>query len=478
MKRNFCKSTFLATVTALALLSSCMGKRCVHTSSAELKHDRDLVVFKDVQVFTGDASTLLLHHDVCIEGGKITWLRPTGGTLPSGATVLAPGADHTLMPGIIDAHVHLTAGGGAPWAQVKADLRQNAATMLEAGVTTVYDLGGVSGKLEAAESKIAAGKWQGPRILHTHSPITTPGGHPIPAIQALAPKAAAKLISKLIPQVGRPEEAKAAVDMVMKQEVDFVKVICDSFAPGYPEMSDAVLQALVREAHAREQLVFVHAASAANARSAIAAGADILAHGPYRSKLSPAEAQAIGKSGVPMIYTLAATVGVSEMMQGKFQPQPIDHHYNGACLLDPVTGAEGKKFAEQPVLGGFGQWVLAHAPDQVENIRLLHAAGQRFLVGTDSPIPGAYAGSGVHLEMELLGEAGIPSDEVLRGATAWAADALGRGAEFGRVQEGLSADLILVKGNPIADLKATRALVYVVQQGRVYAVGAGPSAVH
>jgi imidazolonepropionase-like amidohydrolase len=453
----------------LGFFWGCKTKTCPHAPRATQLDLNGPIVVKDVTVFTGRDTILLDHQDVLLRGDRIEWVRATGGELPSDAHVLdMTGKGVTVMPGFVDAHVHLTASGAALWAPVKADLRQNAATALDAGITTVYDLGGVSKQLEKAEKKIEAGKWNGPRILHTHSPITTPGGHPIPAIQALLPKAAAGLVTKLIPQVATPDEAAGTIDKMLKQNVDFIKVICDSFSPGLPEMSDAVLQALVAESHLRQQKVFVHVASTQNVLSAIAADADVLAHGPYRSQLTEAQAKLIAEAGIPMIYTLAACTGVSHMMKGEYQPDVIDKLHNESCMLDPVTGASGKQFAEAPVLGGFGLEVLKHAPYQQENIRMLHGFGQKFLIGTDSPIPGAYAGSGFHLEMEGLHTAGVPAGEILLGATSRAALILQGDPDFGFVQAGKVADLVLIQGNPLLDLKATRNIAFLVRNGRLF----------
>lgn len=456
---------------AVVLLTGCMGKRCPHEALAKEQLAGGEFVIRDVRVFDGEDTLLLEHQNVWIRDGKIVSVAPTAQQLPEGTKVLDfTGKNVTVMPGFVDAHVHLTASGSVPWAPVRGDLRQNAATCLDAGITTVFDLGGMANKLEAADEKIAAGKWQGPKIYHTHSPITTPGGHPIPAIQALLPKAAAGMVLKLIPQVGKPEEAAAALDKVMKEGVDYIKVICDSFSPGLPEMGEDVLKALIDESHQRRQKVFVHIGSAANALSAVRCKADIIAHGPFRSSLTPEEAKAIGSSGIPMIYTYAACKGAAEITEGRLQPDALDHRYAEECILGPATGEQGKQFGEAPVLGGFGHEVLKHAPHQQENVRMLHAAGQRFLIGTDSPLPGAYVGSGFHHEMELLHQAGVPRGEVLLGATSWAANALTDKPDFGSIKPGMRADLVIIQGNPMQDLRATHDLKMVIQNGRVFSI--------
>ncbi|MFN8395026.1 MAG: amidohydrolase family protein [Bacteroidia bacterium] len=469
MRKNSAKSKWAAMGLAVALLAGCMGKRCPHEPLAKEHPVTGKYVIHDVRLFDGVDTVLREHQNVWIEDGKIVSITSANEILPDGIKMIDfKGQDVTLLPGFVDAHVHLTASGSVPWAPVRGDVRQNAATCLDAGITTVYDLGGMANKLEAADQKIAAGKWRGPKIYHTHSPITTPGGHPIPAIQALLPKAAAGMVLKLIPQVGKPEEAGAALDKVMKEGVDYIKVICDSFSPGLPEMGEDVLRALVEESHKRGQRVFVHIGSAANALSAVRCEADVLAHGPFRSRLTPEQAGIIGGSGIPMIYTYAACKGAAEITDGRLQPDELDHRYTEDCILGPATGTQGKQFGEAPVLGGFGHEVLKHAPYQQENVRLLHVAGQRFLIGTDSPLPGAYVGSGFHHEMELLHAAGIPTGEVLLGATCWAAKALLDKPDFGTVAPGMRADLVIIHGNPIQDIRATRDLQMVIQNGRVY----------
>lgn len=473
MRKDSIRIKLVAIGMAGLLLTGCVGKRCTREPLATEQSVGGRYVIRDVRVFDGVDTLLHEHQDVWIENGKIASVAPTGQPIPDGTKQIEfKGQDVTLLPGFVDAHVHLTASGSVPWAPVRGDIRQNAAACLDAGITTVYDLGGVAKKLEAADQKIASGKWHGPRIYHTHSPITTPGGHPIPAIQALLPKAAAGVVLKLIPQVGKPEEAAAAVDRVMKEGVDYIKVICDSFSPGLPEMGENVLKALIDVSHERGQRVFVHIGSAENALSAVRCKADIIAHGPFRSRLTADQARVIGGSGIPMIYTYAACKGAAEITEGRLQPDELDHRFVGECILGPATGEQGKQFGEAPVLGGFGHEVLKHAPYQQENVRLLHAAGQRFLIGTDSPLPGAYVGSGFHHEMELLHRAGVPVGEVLLGATSWAAQALMDKPDFGTVKAGMRADLVIVRGNPMADIHVTSDLQMVIQAGRAYNIPA------
>ena len=101
-----------------------------------------------------------------------------------------------------------------------------------------------------------------------------------------------------------------------------------------------------------------------------------------------------------------------------------------------------------------------------ETVRRLHGAGVVMLVGTDSPLPGVYVGGSFHEEMRRMVEAGVPAGDVLLGATGRAARWIEAAPDYGTVEVGKVADLVLVEGDPVVDIGATRAIVEVWRAGR------------
>lgn len=423
------------------------------------------ILIRQVTIFNGRDDNLFSGMDVLVEDGHISKISPS--ISEKGVAKVIDGSGKTLMPGLIDAHVHLSGSGAAPWADYPADKAHNLQAYLYTGITTVYDLGGISKQIEKLANKVDGGELLGPTIFHTHVPITVKNSHPIPLTKELIGFPMRALVNSFIPTVESPEKAADLIKKYTRQEIDFVKAIMDEIPPGSPQMSREELAALVEASHAKGYKVFVHIGSPQNAVDAVDAGADVLAHGVWRGELTPEQAQHIANSGVPMIYTLSGFTNVEAIQKGAYQPGPEEEKLVSPLVIDPVVGDQGREGSSDEALQSFFEDVVHNSPHTVPNLKLLRNAGVQVIVGTDSNLPGTYAGASYIQEMRLLHEGGMTNFEVLTGATYLASRLFLDQPDFGLVDEGFKADLLLVDGNPLVDLDVIKTPSLILKNGVV-----------
>lgn len=418
-------------------------------------------LIRDVSVFTGLDATPLLNRDVVIEGDRITAITPTGEATPAAARVVE-GRGRTLLPGYIDAHVHLTSSGAAPGQDVPTDVEHNLHAWLYAGVTTVFDLAGDASTVRDWRDKARDGEIIAPRIYHTHLPITVDDSHPIPLTEALLGAPLSWFVGWVVPTIDEADDAPDLVEDVLDEGADYVKITVDELPPGTAEMSDPLLEALVRAARAQGSRAVVHIGDIHKGRVAADAGASMLAHLPWRTPITDDDAQALAATGIAMTATLAGWHATAALAEGTWQPTALDREIHPAALLDLGAG----KGDVDPLIAKAFSATLAARPSWAPTIARLHAAGVTLLVGTDAALPGVYPGSSFHEELRRLVEAGVPPAEVLMGATAraalWAEDT----PDYGTVEVGKVADLVLVEGDPLTDITAAAAIVDVWRAGR------------
>lgn len=458
-------AAIILAVTALAVrLRLSLGPALPTPPLLAVKAAPSALLFRDVSVFDGTDSALHPHQDVIVRDGRVASVKPTGEAPPAGAEVVE-GAGKTLLPGFIDAHTHVIGSGAPPWAQARVSDGHNLEAYAYAGVTTTFVLGGLASQLAALEKEMAQGQLTGPKLLWTHTPITAPGGHPTVVGKELFPWPLSAVAVKMIHQPGTAAEAEAAVADTVARDVHFVKVIVDKLPPSAPSIDGEVLRALVKASHQRKKKVFAHIGTVDDALLAVRAGVDVLAHGVYRGAVSKEQAEEIASAKVPLIYTLAGWVRTESLARGTFEPSKLDAATVPSSILESLSGDAGRAFVKGGALGEFGAALMENQRFWRENVQRLHAAGVVMLVGTDSPLPGVFPGSAYHEEMRLLVEHGVPAADVLRGATSRAADVLG--LEVGRIESGRPADLVLVKGDPLANIADAAEVEMVLVRGRV-----------
>ena len=333
------------------------------------------------------------------------------------------GEGKTVLPGLIDVHVHLQFDGEADFEKEARDLTTpgfaalkamvNAKRNLDAGVTTVRDLGGMGGASIDVARAVAAGLVPGPRILAAGRALTVTGGHG----HSIA-------FSR---EVAVREEIRAGATVI--------KLIATGgvLTPGIPATFSAFtaeeLEAGVREAHERNLSVAAHAIGANGIRAAVLAGVDSIEH---CNQLNASTAREMVARGTFRSPTICAVRGI------------LDH---------------ADRVAEYAV-----EKARAIEEDSKKALRTAVRTGVRPVCGTDAGTPFNAHGSAPR-EIVHMVEWGMPSLDALRAATANGAELL-RLTDVGTIEPGKQADLLLVDGDPMEDPRTLLARKRVWRAGR------------
>jgi imidazolonepropionase-like amidohydrolase len=386
-------------------------------------------VIREAQVFDGDR--VWPQADVLVRDGRIAAIAERLTEVGDAAEVAGRG--RTLLPGLIDAHVHT-------WGEARAQ-------MLRFGVTAAIDMFSAPAALadyrrdrETLTNVRLADVWSAGALVTARGGHGTQFGIPLDTLDA-------------------PGDAAAMVERRVQQGSDFIKFVLDD-GHSYGEHVDFAtldaprIDALLAASGAAGLKAVAHVATVAAARQVIDAGAAGLVH-VYSD--APADAALLarlrerGAFVVPTLSVMGTLAGAEEGRRLREDPAL-------APFLDP---------AQTDQLGrGYGNdWDNPrHLAQALENVAALHAAGITVLAGTDAGNPGTAHGASLHGELALLVQAGLSPQQALRAATAAPAEAFGLG-DRGRIAAGQRGDLVLVDGDPLADITATRRIERIWKNG-------------
>lgn len=403
----------------LSALSACGPKRSRDPETEAPTPVAATLAFEDVRVFDGER--FLERTTVLVDGEQIVAVGPDLPVPPGAERVAGEGA--TLLPGLVDAHVHV---------QLPAQLEQ----ALLFGVTTEIDMFTLPELAAAMREQQAAGKASGRADMRSAGILaTSPGGH---GTEYGFP----------IPTLSTHDEAAAFVDARVAEGSDFIKIVYDDgsgFGSRIPTLDRDTLVAVIEAAHARDSLAVVHVSSQREAIEAIESGADGLAHLFLDEPPSEAFVRAAKERGVFVTDTMPVLFTICDGTRG-------------AALAEDPRLAPWIGPAERRALSA--RFPAASRPScepALESAKRLHAAGVRLLASTDAPNPGTTHGASLHDALALLVQAGLPPAAALRAATADPADVFGL-PDRGRIAPGKRADLLLVEGDPGEDVTTTRAI--------------------
>lgn len=375
-------------------------------------------------VIDGTGSSPLNDAVILIENGRIVRVGTRSSTkIPAGFETRDV-SGLTILPGLIDSHVHLTfvllQGPGDP----KADTIINGALreFLRHGVTSIRDLGAAYPWIIELRRSVDEGRRIGPRIFAAGPLLTAPGGHPAGTL-LVGNKPA---IAAGTRQITTPEEGRAAVQELATGGVDIIKAVFDSGGrrsrpQRIPTLNAETLAAIVYEAHKLGLPVTVHWGNVDELASVIAAYPTQIEHAGY----------------APIPKSLVSDIAAA------------------GIVVDPTLVVFSSLATPEEFRTG-----------SIENVRRLHAAGVVITAGTDSPLGNTRFGDSLQRELELLVDAGLSPMEAIQAATSRPARLLKRGSEIGTIEVGKRADLVAVAGDPLQSISNIRNVRMVIHDGR------------
>ncbi|MEA3538413.1 amidohydrolase family protein [Sphingosinicella sp.] len=387
---------------------------------------------------------------IVIRNGKIAEVRDGYAEPQAGAKVVDL-KDRFVLPGLIDLHVHFWGIGGDPlrarltaMTSDEADEMMyavsNARVTLDAGFTTVRDLGGSPRGIRALRDGIERGDVEGPTIVNAGAPISVSGGHGDPS-NGLAETYFNAVHQHQINTCDGPDDCRRAVRQQVALGAQVIKFmstggVLSNVSGGLGRsMTDEEIKAVIDTAHGLGRKVATHSHHAAGTKAAIPAGVDTVDHGSF---LDDEAIKLLKTHGTWLVPTmLAANTAVTQARAGALPPAVIPK-------------------AEEAAANAFNSHKKAFA------------AGVKVAFGTDSGV--SKHGDNAK-EFALLVKAGLSPAAALQTATVNAAEALGRSATIGTITPGKDADIIAVAGSPLDDVTRMESVDFVMRRGVVHKAG-------
>lgn len=402
--------------------------------------DRPIVI-THARVIDGLGGPPIENGAVILSGKTIQYVGASAGApIPPKAQVI-DASGKSVMPGLADMHVHLQGG----WDGISIDLlgyQRYFNSMLYSGITTILDTGNYQPWILQLRQEVAAGRVFGPRIYCTGAMLDAAD----PAWPDLAYTISSR--AQLPGIVARDKQAG----------VDLLK--------GYANLSDRMLRRLVEEAHKSGMRIIIDQWERNGSPDLVHTGIDGFAHAPTR-KMSPDDIQTVRDSNLFLITTLVVEEYSARrrLADLRFLDEPLIKDATPPWFLAELraeatrTLADSEKRDVERSAAGFDE--------MKRNVKKLFDARVLLAAGTDAPYPGVFQGEALHHELELLVASGMTPLQAIRIATYNAARIMHAESEWGSLQLGRRANLVIIAGNPAANISDTRKIDSVILDGRI-----------
>jgi imidazolonepropionase-like amidohydrolase len=417
---------------------------------------------------------------ITIEGGHIIAIKENSTDVPKKGDVVIDAHGKFILPGYIDTHVHFFQSGGLftrpdavdltnvrPYkdeiAMIKRNLPDTFARYLRSGITSVLDIGGPLWNFEMR--KIANSTAKAPRVAAA-GPLISSVSRP-----------QLDLGDPPIVKIDTPEQGTQMVQKLAPQKPDYIKIWYIVNTENPVEKFRPVVHAVIAEAHRLKLRVAVHATELEAARASVEEGADLLVHSVTDKPVDDAFVKLLKEKGTILTPTLVVFERYSRTFANKLELTPEEKAWGNPEVIASldVTKLPPDKVPDriktamanpQPVLDRIQQtYDIA-----LKNLKTLQDAGITIATGTDAGNIGTIHGPAIFREFQLMKQAGLSPLQILQCTTANAAKTFGgdTGAKIGSLKPGNFADLVILKSNPIDDIKNASDIDSVMKNGVVY----------
>ena len=454
-------------LAALALAGLMVLVPLLARSVPQQKPEEKLII-DHVNIFDGTGYPVIRNGVIIIQGDRIIDIGRRGTIKPSPGVTILDASGKFAIPGLIDAHVHFDQSANIYARPDAIDLRsvrpyseeiawtrerlpETLMRYLRSGVTGVVDMGGPMWSLDfrdrangATDTTTVAAA--GPLISTVPDPELDSDDSPVLLMRT-------------------PEEARELVSRVAARKPNLIKILFITRPGEDVDQPTGLVEVAIVESHRRGIRVAVHATRVDTAKAAMAAGADILVHSVNDRRVDAEFLSMLRTKNVIYIPTLLVTERYDSVFKHSVKLLDIERR-----LADPEvvqSWDELQRIPREKIPGGIpSRSLLSSRPMEFLNLQLLAAADMRIAVGTDAGNIGTPHGPAIHREMELMVEAGMRPFDVLIGATKTASEVMGRGDQVGTLTKGKLADLVLVNGDPVINIRNTQKIFKVMKSGR------------
>ncbi|MBV8551964.1 MAG: amidohydrolase family protein [Acidobacteriaceae bacterium] len=427
------------------------------------------VLFQNTKIFIGNGA-VIPNGAVLIREGKIAevYNTPPADTKSLNAEVV-DASGKTLMPGLIDMHVHFGAPGGvykdaSKYADPNA-VKRRLAAYLYSGVTAVRSTGDLLDQSLQLREEVDSGRYLGAQLFACGPLFTAEGGHPEELLKYFPESMRKTAKAQFVRQPKSAQQARDQVDALKRSGVDCIKSVLDAGNEKwglFNRLDTGIYAAVIAQAKKDGLPSATHTGSSSDVKDAVDAGTNSVEHGSMVDLIPDALFAAMKQKGIAYDPTVSVFEGIVDMETGnpELLNRSLLQQVGPLDLIDSTRELlKGEKDPVQP------EAMQAFFSRIEQNLMSAYKSGVTLITGSDAGNMLVIHGPTVQHEMELWVKAGIPASVALQAATYNAARVLRADERIGLIQKGREATFILVDGDPLEDISNTEHIYSVVFRG-------------